>query len=180
MYLSKICQIFPDFQIDKFWCSTVVCGSCARTLRSFSPNSEISIPASFRPGEKYIFGNRYRSLRQVAVKNHRDCPLCTIANAPNSGCIKTPPKPQASNPTNVKKPVTPAPVEQVFISHEDLKRIQVENNLTQNQILGVMQGLRYASHGCVATPPGFKQFLEDQNKIFEDIFKVRKGKNYFI
>ena len=172
-HLTKLLEIFPQYEIDNFWCSTVLCDACSRAVRRFSPSSKAPLPASFQAGEKYLSAIRHKSVRQAAIEGHRNCSLCEIAN-PSSvrGCMKIsegfPPLEKSDSKicedSFAQKPVS--------ISHEDLKRIQVENGLTQNQIIGVLQGLRYASHGLVTTPPGFKKFLEEKNRLFEDIYKV--------
>ena len=60
----------------------------------------------------------------------------------------------------------------VILNHKDLKRMQVEHKLTQNQLLGIMTSLRYMSLGAISPEAGLKEFLTDQNKLFEDLFKV--------
>ena len=174
-FLRKVQQIFADYDNDNFWMSHVLCEACTRAVRRACASETSTIPKLFERGKKFISQAVCRSTRASVVKKHERCELCKIANPSTfRGCVNVSPVENKSQRVeNVTKKPPSQPQGSCYISHKDLKRIQVENGLTQNQILGVLKGFRFATKGILTTDPYFKEFLEEENKIFEDIFTVR-------
>lgn len=172
-YLEQFCQIFPDFDVNNFWLPTILCDACATYLRKNSNSHTKQVPSMFKVGQKYLETQKRRSVRETATNEHRDCKLCETANPQFSrGCIKLPQQIPTQQQQSTSSSSKIEPLATVPISHKDLKRVQVENGLTQNQILGVLKSLRFATRGGLKPEAGFKEFLAKENRIFEDIFKV--------
>ena len=182
-YLSKVMEIFPDFDVENFWFPKILCQTCSNwILKNSASLGEKTLPARFETGQKFIQSQKRRSIRDNAVRAHENCRLCEVANQSTSGFVDAPVEEKTEFIEEEKdfSGVTPPPQGAVILSHEDLKRMQVEHKLTQNQLLlGVMTSLRFMSVGAIAPEPGLNKFLTDQNKLFEDLFEVSNFcKNY--
>lgn len=173
-YLTKVTQIFPDFDVQNFWFPKILCQICANwLLNNAATLGETSLPARFESGLKFIQSQKRRSTRESAINDHENCRVCAIANEATLGFIDAPVEEKAECIEAEKDSGVVLPQQgAVILDHEGLKRLQVENKLSQNQLLGVMKSLRYLSLGAIAPEPGLKEWLEGQNKIFQDIFEV--------
>lgn len=60
------------------------------------------------------------------------------------------------------------------ISHRDIKAMQTHIGLTQNQTVNMCKDLRLISKNRKFIQPGLKDFLHENNLLFEDIFEIAK------
>ena len=143
-YLEKISKIFPDYDVEHFWNSTVLCDACATIVRKTSwDQGQKSLPIKFSSGASYILAHKRRGTRENFKLEHRDCKLCSLATAsPLKTTFATKPKQRKKSDAAHSKAL-PATV---HVSHKDLRRIQVKNGLSQNQILSVLRDLRFATN----------------------------------
>ena len=125
---------------------TVLCGSCGRAVLRLDAKSTPSLPQSFLAGKNLVESQARRSSRKSVTEGHQNCALCAIENDNFSrGCVSVPKSNlKLEKEVDIAPKNTARPEDHILLSHKDLKRIQVENGLTQNQILGVVQGIRYA------------------------------------
>lgn len=172
-YRELLSSILPGYDVDNFQHPTVICGCCARELRrkdngkkgdNYNKNLELA--------HDFLGNSRRRSPRKISL-DHRDCRICDIANSGEQGACPLP-ESSAHPPTRKRSAslISKDTPEPAYISNKDVKQIQTEWNLPQRVILGVTKAFRYATHGALEVENGLKEFLAEENKIFEDIFDV--------
>ena len=87
--------------------------------------------AKFEAGQKFISSTKRRSTRENATKAHASCRLCEIANESTTGFLDAPVELKCQFIEEEKEtPDDVPPQGAVILSHEDLKRMQVEYKLT--------------------------------------------------
>ena len=173
-YLQKVVSMFPDYDVNNFWFSTVLCDLCATSVRKMPKDTPgKSFQERLQAGREYILAQKRRSRRENMKKEHVDCRLCAMVGETRENALRTFVEMDSKGSLpNKQPPHSKNPQGVVFVSHKDLKTIQLNNGLSQQQILGVLRDFRYATHGGLTTEPGFKEYLESENKHLEDLFQV--------
>jgi hypothetical protein len=170
-YCKLVTSSIPLFSIKNDMHPTALCSSCSSFLRK-PEKSRNSKRVQLQHAQEFF---KVRRIPGKIRKDECNCEICTIATSstPNACGISNtqhsePVQSSSSSSGLPNSPPAPRP-----ITLQALKQIQVENSLTQTQLLGVTRGFRYASCGALEVQPGLKQFLTEENKMFEDLFEVR-------
>lgn len=168
-YLELLLRVLPEFNSDHSQHSVALCASCARVLRSDKAVNNVKAKE---------FLSKCRRSPRKAKNKHCTCQLCLIANPEMQGCMPVSksdsPVRTSSYLTNATTQTPSSAASSAYVSHSSLKQIQLDSNLSQNQLLTVTRGFRFATHGGLQVEPGLKHYLVEQNKEVEDLFKVRR------